>query len=162
MIHRARRPVAPQARTSCATEDPAGVEWGCAVFTTGAGGNDLVMRKHAPPEGLASAGPPRPDSRWASVGSARKIRRSASLFIELMRIDMRTKTAAFQMTAALELAIETTRRIEETPFSQPARVATIWACGSMPLRRDLLPQVHRRRIDVGVRWDASAGPPPPD
>ena len=161
MIHRARRPVAPQARTSCATEDPAGVEWGCAVFTTGAGATisaceSMPLRRDLLPQvhrGRTHVGRP-----WDLLGKF-VVRRLSSL---KMRIDMRTKTAAFQMTAALELAIETTRRIEETPFSQPARVATIWACGSMPLRRDLLPQVHRRRIDVGVRWDASAGPPPPD
>ena len=161
MIHRARRPVAPQARTSCATEDPAGVEWGCAVFTTGAGATisaceSMPLRRDLLPQvhrGRTHVGRP-----WDLLGKF-VVRRLSSL---KMRIDMRTKTAAFQMTAALELAIETTRRIEETPFSQPARVATIWACGSMPLRRDLLPQVHHGRIDVGVRWDASAGPPPPD
>ena len=124
MIHRARRPVAPQARTSCATEDPAGVEWGCAVFTTGAGATisaceSMPLRRDLLPQvhrGRTHVGRP-----WDLLGKF-VVRRLSSL---KMRIDMRTKTAAFQMTAALELAIETTRRIEETPFSQPARVATI-------------------------------------
>src|SRR5690349_9364017 len=32
-----------------------------SVFATGTASNDPGMRKHAPPEGPASAGPPRPD-----------------------------------------------------------------------------------------------------
>ena len=44
-----------------------------------------------------------------------KFNRSVSLFIQCIRIGLRTKTSGFEMTATLGLAFAMTRRIE-TPF----------------------------------------------